>query len=252
MMNELIGGNAQEILPEQDEEEEAIIALEKDLGNILKKMRRKGSKKVAAKKQAKFCKKRKFVDGDGGRKLDLGDGGFGSEHLVPSVGCCGDPASSSGTHVPAVVPAVVLEDGHPLKVRYDRIALYEDGLLLGDLHFKAGHLNAHCAAKDHQANSLGEECKCKMDRALAGTRKAKKGRPIGLIVAWLRMAYAVDPPTKGEHDKLKSLLGGFESLEFRKSSRALLKTMPEFAFLFAKGVERDKESDEESEPDESK
>jgi hypothetical protein len=102
------------------------------------------------------------------------------------------------------------------------------GAVVGELVWKDGgtSLNAHCLCQDHIDAS--PTAKCHFDKTLTLGRKRGQGRPVGLLVAWLRSGCA----DYEEHRDVKSTLGQAASLELRTDARDWLKTVPGSHVIF--------------------
>ena len=120
------------------------------------------------------------------------------------------------------------------------------GVKLGELSWNAActNLNAHCRDVVHCAG----RGKCHMDKTLNVGRKRGQGRPVGLLVLWLRRGAA----TLKDHRDLKCDLGSAIHFAERKRARDWLKTQPGSEVVFALellAMSVAKDAGEDSEPE---
>ena len=136
---------------------------------------------------------------------------------------------------PAPVPAPVLPPDPPAVAALTLPCTYVHIPGHGDIVYTLGKINAHCLCP--HLDFLGAHAKCHMDRSIpydaeyGGGRV--KGRPIGLLMAWLKAS----PATKAEHELMKNQLNKPEHYEQRKLARRELWEMrlvnPAVAEIFA-------------------
>ena len=112
---------------------------------------------------------------------------------------------------------------------------------------KLGSLSAHCPHDEHDGSN---KCRCKRSvlRSQRGNRSA--GRPIGFLLAWLFAAKHFHSQKK--HHSLSCRVAQNSkkmTWEKRKEAREWAKNQDSFKTLFD-GIERDQDSDADSEPEE--
>lgn len=110
-----------------------------------------------------------------------------------------------------------------------------DGTLLGELVWdpEKQQINAHCCQAEHQTASSSSSTRgtCHMDRTTAANpSRPGQGRPLGLLIAWLRAGATC--ATKEEHQRAKVRLGSRAGHAERVAARQWLKEQGAFRELF--------------------